>query len=140
MTDGVRARSAVLAAVEAAFGLSLELCVEFSGLIGWAAGAALGWHHDANRYYLSQRHMSAVLYLNDQGVEFGAGNFCFQDGPGPLRVPPKAGRMVAYTADARNVHCVEEVAWGERVTLTMWLSLEPSAAEDGRVRGGAARW
>ncbi|GIL47614.1 hypothetical protein Vafri_4394 [Volvox africanus] len=82
------------------------------------------------REYLSRRHLSAVLYLNTQGDEFGAGDFRFRDGPGPLRVAPRVGRLVAYTADRRNVHCVEEVAWGERCTLTCWFSLEPSASED----------
>ncbi|KAG2446021.1 hypothetical protein HXX76_000623 [Chlamydomonas incerta] len=132
-----RARHAVLCAVEAAFGLGLELGLEFTGLIGWRQGAALGWHHDANREYLSRRHMSAVLYLNDQGADFGGGDFRFQDGPEPLRVSPRAGRMVAYTADARNVHCVEPVAWGERVALTLWFTLEPAAAEeeDAKVAG-----
>ncbi|KAG2494536.1 hypothetical protein HYH03_007303 [Edaphochlamys debaryana] len=129
----LRARAAVLAAIEEAFGLTLELSVEFSALIGWEQGASLGWHHDANREYLSRRHVSAVLYLNDQGQDFGEGDFRFQDGPEPLRVAPRAGRLVAYTADARNVHCVDRVAWGERVTLTMWLSLDPAAAEDTKV-------
>ncbi|KAG2452580.1 hypothetical protein HYH02_002817 [Chlamydomonas schloesseri] len=128
-----RARRAVLCAVEAAFGLALELGVEFSGLIGWRPGAQLGWHHDANREYLDRRHVSAVLYLNTQGADFGGGDFRFQDGPEPLRVAPRPGRLVAYTADARNVHCVERVGWGERVTLTLWFSLEPAAAEDGKV-------
>ncbi|PNH09916.1 Prolyl 3-hydroxylase 1 [Tetrabaena socialis] len=135
----LRARAAVLAAVEVAFGLALELCVEFSGLIGWDEGASLGWHHDANREYLASRHLSAVLYLNNQGDPpgaFGGGDFRFQDGAEPLRVTPRVGRMVAYTADARNVHCVERVMRGERCTLTLWFSLDPAAAEDGKVPGG----
>ncbi|EFJ50596.1 hypothetical protein VOLCADRAFT_88567 [Volvox carteri f. nagariensis] len=129
----VRARHAVLSAVEAAFGLSLELAVEFTGLIGWSSGAALGWHHDANREYLARRHVSAVLYLNNQGQDFDTGDFRFQDGPEPLRIAPRAGRLVAYTADRRNVHCVEEVSRGERCTLNCWFSLEPQAAEDPQV-------
>lgn len=30
------------------------------------------------RAYLSRRHVSAVLYLNDQGLDFGEGDFRFQ--------------------------------------------------------------
>ncbi len=45
----LRARALVLCALEEQFGLQMELCVEFSGLIGWRQGADLGWHHDANR-------------------------------------------------------------------------------------------
>jgi hypothetical protein len=43
------ASQAVLGAVEAAFGREAELYVEWSGLISWRAGAAIDWHHDANR-------------------------------------------------------------------------------------------
>ncbi len=42
--------------------------------------------------------------------------------------------VVRCPADARNVHRVDRVAWGERVTLTLWASLDPAAAEDGKVR------
>lgn len=42
--------------------------------------------------------------------------------------------IVRHPADARNVHRVDRVAWGERVTLTLWASLDPAAAEDGKVR------
>lgn len=39
----------MLAAVEAAFDRACALYVEWSGVITWHAGAAIDWHHDANR-------------------------------------------------------------------------------------------
>lgn len=86
------------------------------------------------RDYLAQRHFSAVLYLNTQGKEFTGGTFCFKDGPPPLRVSPTAGTLLLYTADERNVHQVEEVPAGERLTMTMWFTLDEAYQEDSKVR------
>lgn len=49
-----------------------------------------------------QRHVSAVLYLNDQGSAFGGGDFRFQGEPRAVR--PVAGRLVAYTAGQAGSH------------------------------------
>ena len=60
---------------ETAFAAELggfPLFVEFTGLHTWAAGGGIGWHSDSDRPYLTQRHFSAVLYLNDHGTAFGA--------------------------------------------------------------------
>lgn len=70
------ARDAVREAAEA-LGLcgeaSSPLFIEFSALLTWAAGAALGWHDDVSGGpHLAQRHVSAVLYLNDAGSDFGS--------------------------------------------------------------------
>ncbi len=43
------AREKVRAAVEKGLGLELGLLVEFTGLISWRPGAAIDFHHDANR-------------------------------------------------------------------------------------------
>ncbi|GMH40009.1 hypothetical protein BSKO_07913 [Bryopsis sp. KO-2023] len=124
-----RARSLVLDAVESALGYECQLFVEFTGLISWSKGSSIGWHHDSNREYLEQRAFAAVLYLNNAGKEFGGGDFRFQDG-NPTHVTPKAGRVVAYSAGESNIHCVEEVEWGERFTLTMWFTREAKFCED----------
>ena len=76
---------------------------------------------DPPREYLGQRHFSSVLYLNgpDGPSGFTGGDLCFREdaggdemgqlppGEGPVsRVTPRAGRLVAYEADERNVHMV----------------------------------
>lgn len=42
-----------------------------------------------------------------------------------------------YTADDSNVHQVEKVTAGERVTLTMWFTLEEAFQEDRKVTGSS---
>ncbi|GBF93946.1 2-oxoglutarate (2OG) and Fe(II)-dependent oxygenase superfamily [Raphidocelis subcapitata] len=124
------ARQTVLQAVEASFGLEAELYVEWSGLVAWRPGAAIDWHHDANRDYLQQRAYAAVLYLNDAGAAFGGGALRFRSGA-PARVEPRAGRLAAYGAGEGDAHRVEPVEWGSsRDTLTVWLSRDPAHCED----------
>jgi procollagen-proline 3-dioxygenase 1 len=45
----VAARDKVAAAAEEALGHPYGLCIEFTGLVSWTAGAAINWHHDSNR-------------------------------------------------------------------------------------------
>ncbi|MEW5298874.1 MAG: hypothetical protein WDW36_001948 [Sanguina aurantia] len=109
----VSARHAVWQAVEAALGLEGELFVEFTALMSWGPGSSIGWHHDANRPYLRQRHISAVLYLNTGGgVDFEGGELRFlspDPGGGPTVIVPAPGRLAVYTADDRNTHRVTPV-------------------------------
>ncbi|GAB4822737.1 hypothetical protein N2152v2_009783 [Parachlorella kessleri] len=122
------AREKVRAAVEEALGLDLGLLVEFTGLISWRPGACIDFHHDANRYYLQQRHYSAVTYLNTAEADFGGGAFLFQHGC-PSQVAPMPGRVVAYSA--QDVHGVQAVAgYGERFTLALWFTTDPQHTED----------
>jgi len=124
----VAARDKVTAAAEAALGHSFELCTEFTGLVSWTKGAAIHWHHDSNRPHLKQRVATAVVYLNDC-TEFCGGQLQFQDGD--LRhVSAAMGSMVTFMADAANVHRVTEVTAGERLTLTLWFTLQPEHSED----------
>ncbi|KAL9457041.1 hypothetical protein AB3S75_006136 [Citrus x aurantiifolia] len=118
--------------VEEFFGCEFELVIEFTGLISWARGASIGWHCDDNRPYLKQRHFTAVCYLNSYGKDFQGGLFRFQDGE-PKTFAPSAGDVAMYTADSRNVHSVDEVTHGERLTLTLWFSRDSSHDEDAKL-------
>ncbi|XP_076953611.1 uncharacterized protein LOC143627736 [Bidens hawaiensis] len=115
--------------VEEFFGCEYELFIEFTGLISWTKGASIGWHSDDNRPYLKQRDYVAVCYLNSYGVEFGGGLFHFQDGE-PATFVPMAGDALIYTADSRNIHSVDEITHGERLTLTLWFTRDKSHDED----------
>ncbi|KVH97464.1 prolyl 3-hydroxylase 1 isoform X1 [Cynara cardunculus var. scolymus] len=115
--------------VEEFFGCEYELFIEFTGLISWSKGASISWHSDDNRPYLKQRDYAAVCYLNSYGVDFGGGLFHFQDGE-PTTFIPMAGDVLIYTADSRNVHSVEEITKGERLTLTLWFTRDKSHDED----------
>ncbi|KAG6766004.1 hypothetical protein POTOM_030068 [Populus tomentosa] len=118
--------------VEHFFGCEYELCVEFTGLISWCRGASIGWHCDDNRSYLKQRHFTAVCYLNSYGKDFKGGLFHFQDGE-PATLVPMAGDVAIYTADSCNIHAVDEIIEGERLTLTLWFSRDSAHDEDAKL-------
>ncbi|KAL5721816.1 procollagen-proline 3-dioxygenase [Ranunculus cassubicifolius] len=118
--------------VEEFFGCEYELFIEFTGLISWTKGASIGWHSDDNRSYLKQRDFAAVCYLNSHGKDFEGGLFHFQDGE-PATFAPMAGDVLIYTADSRNVHSVDEITNGERLTLTLWFSKDSSYDEDAKL-------
>ncbi|KAG6650667.1 hypothetical protein I3843_06G054000 [Carya illinoinensis] len=118
--------------VEEFFGCEYELFVEFTGLISWCRGASIGWHSDDNRPYLKQRAFAAVCYLNSFGKDFKGGLFHFQDGE-PRTIEPLAGDVVMYTADGHNIHSVDEITGGERLTLTLWFSRDASHDEDAKL-------
>nr|CAD1832923.1 unnamed protein product [Ananas comosus var. bracteatus] len=118
--------------VESLFACDFALFVEFTALISWCKGASIGWHSDDNKPYLKQRDFAAVCYLNNHGKDFKGGIFHFQDGE-PSAVVPFAGDVVIYTADRRNVHCVDEVIEGERLTLTLWFTRDSAHDEDAKL-------
>ncbi|XP_021772255.1 uncharacterized protein LOC110736328 [Chenopodium quinoa] len=118
--------------VEEVFDCEYELFIEFTGLISWNKGASIGWHSDDNRAYLEQRDYTAVCYLNSYGQDFSGGVFHFQDGE-PTNYLPMAGDLVVYSADNRNIHCVDEISDGERLTLTLWFSRNSSFDEDAKL-------
>ncbi|XP_074584378.1 uncharacterized protein LOC141840322 isoform X2 [Curcuma longa] len=121
-------------AVEETFGCEFELFVEFTGLISWCKGASIGWHSDDNKPYLRQRDFAAVCYLNNHERDFRGGLFHFKDGE-PSSVAPTAGDVLIYTADERNIHCVDEVIDGERLTLTLWFTRDCLHDEDAKKDG-----
>ncbi|TXG57131.1 hypothetical protein EZV62_018444 [Acer yangbiense] len=114
------------------FDCQYELVIEFTGLISWTSGASIGWHSDDNRPYLKQRDFTAVCYLNSYEKDFKGGLFNFQDGE-PKTIAPLAGDVVMYTADSLNIHSVDEVTDGERLTLTLWFSRDSSHDEDAKL-------
>ncbi|CAH8257437.1 unnamed protein product [Arabidopsis lyrata] len=118
--------------IEETFGCEFELFIEFTGLISWCKGASIGWHSDDNRSYLKQRDFAAVCYLNSYGKDFKGGLFRFQSGE-PATVAPSAGDVIMYTADDQNIHSVDEVTDGERLTLALWFSRDSSHDEDAKL-------
>ncbi|KAL0700895.1 hypothetical protein Bca4012_057017 [Brassica carinata] len=118
--------------MEETFGCEFELFIEFTGLISWCRGASIGWHSDDNRQYLKQRDFSAVCYLNSYAQDFKGGLFRFQSGESAT-LAPSAGDVIMYTADDRNIHSVDEVTDGERLTLAMWFTRDSSHDEDSKL-------
>ncbi|GJN08517.1 hypothetical protein PR202_ga26448 [Eleusine coracana subsp. coracana] len=71
----------------------------------------------------------SVCYLNDHGKDYKGGILQFENGY-PSSIVPVAGDVVIYTADNRNVHRVDEVTEGERLTLTLWFTRDSAYDED----------
>ncbi|XP_019234465.1 PREDICTED: uncharacterized protein LOC109214941 isoform X2 [Nicotiana attenuata] len=44
-----------------------------------------------------------------------------------------AGDVIMYTADDQNIHSVDEITEGERITLTLWFSRDASHDEDSKL-------
>lgn len=70
--------------------------------------------------------------MNSHGKDFKGGVFHFKDGD-PSSVVPVAGDVLIYTADDRNVHSVDEVLDGERLTLTLWFTRNSAYDEDAKL-------
>ncbi|KAG0470014.1 hypothetical protein HPP92_016714 [Vanilla planifolia] len=82
---------------------------------------------------------SRVCYLNNHEKDFRGGLFRFKDGQ-PSSVIPIAGDVLIYTADDRNIHAVDEVVDGERLTLTLWFTRNPAHDEDSKLTSFLSRW
>ncbi|XP_059278662.1 uncharacterized protein LOC132032890 isoform X5 [Lycium ferocissimum] len=65
-------------------------------------------------------------------ADFKGGIFHFKDGE-PADIVPVAGDVIMYTADDQNIHSVDEITEGERITLTLWFSRDASYDEDPKV-------
>lgn len=76
-----RARDLARDAAEDLFDAFGGLWPETTVTVAWLPGSALPVHTDNCRDYLAQRHVSAVVWLSSQGVDFQGGEF-FVEGPG----------------------------------------------------------
>uniref|UniRef100_A0A1D1Y3L1 Prolyl 3-hydroxylase 1 n=1 Tax=Anthurium amnicola TaxID=1678845 RepID=A0A1D1Y3L1_9ARAE len=74
----------------------------------------------------------SFCYLNNYGKDFRGGVFHFKDGE-PASIIPQAGDAVIYTADGQNIHSVDEVTAGERLTLTLWFTRDSTHDEDAKL-------
>ncbi|KAJ4825225.1 hypothetical protein Tsubulata_022366 [Turnera subulata] len=70
--------------------------------------------------------------LISYGKDFKGGLFHFQDGE-PTTVVPMAGDVSIYTADDRNIHSVDEIIEGERLTLALWFTRNGDHDEDAKI-------
>jgi len=86
------------------------------------------------------RSHSALLYLNDCGVDYEGGEFVFKnslewqkdDDPcygDDWVIAPSCGTMVSFDSGKGNVHGVNRVAKGRRYAMTIWFTLDPYKSE-----------
>mmetsp|Transcript_14283 Transcript_14283/g.48846 ORF Transcript_14283/g.48846 Transcript_14283/m.48846 type:complete len:191 (+) Transcript_14283:430-1002(+) len=90
------------------------------------------WHEhvDANQY--PGFEYTALIYLNDQGLDYTGGLFSFIDediAKGQAKVEtisPKCGKLVYFTSGPENVHRVHKVESGLRYALTIAFTCDKS--------------
>ena len=100
----------------------------------WFPGSSLPVHTDNCKDYLSQRHISVVIWLSSQGEDFEGGDFFFQGAGGSGEVvQPRAGCAALFKAE--EPHGLREVVRGSRLALNIWFTRDPNAAEDVRLLG-----
>lgn len=85
------------------------------------------------------RDYTAVLFLNDNGVDHTGGRFvfrhtglkdeCDQGEDDMIPLPPKCGRMVFFSSGGENVHGVETLYSGYRLTMATWYTFSEAHAE-----------
>eukprot|EP01134_Creolimax_fragrantissima_P000615 CFRG0615T1 len=139
----VKARDAVREAAEELFGLPLSICMETSGTAGWMKGAEIPAHADNARTYLSKRHISAALFLNEPGPKtFIGGEFTFCNQPDqnmptnlnhkswPAYITPKRGTCLIFSSGTENMHSVTQITTGTRYSMLFWMSTDMGATED----------
>eukprot|EP00924_Labyrinthula_sp_SR-Ha-C_P014005 maker-scaffold_5-snap-gene-20.7-mRNA-1 protein AED:0.00 eAED:0.00 QI:122/1/1/1/1/1/2/161/305 len=69
---------------------------------------------------------SALLYLSDYETDFTGGEFLFLDGDKKHAILPRKGRLVMFQSGDTNLHKVNEVLAGERLTLSIWFTCNPA--------------
>jgi len=136
----LRARELARDAAEEYFDAFGELWPETTVTVAWLPGSSLPGHSDDCRDYLRQRHISVVIWLSEQGTDFGGGEFFFEGpaegGPhdvldeasGEHLLRPSVGRAVFFDSGER--HGLRPVTSGERLALNIWFTQDATAAED----------
>uniref|UniRef100_K7G6R6 procollagen-proline 3-dioxygenase n=1 Tax=Pelodiscus sinensis TaxID=13735 RepID=K7G6R6_PELSI len=79
------------------------------------------------------RDYSGILYLND---DFLGGDLFFTELDAvtvTAQVPPKCGRLVAFSSGGENPHGVWAVTRGRRCAIALWYTLSPEHAEQERM-------
>jgi Rps23 Pro-64 3,4-dihydroxylase Tpa1-like proline 4-hydroxylase len=100
----------------------VKLYPHFSDLVLWDAGCYMNRHVDNLGENLFMRHVSAVLYLNEDFV--GGSTFVSVNGSDneDFVINPSTGTMLSFLSDNKNAHGVTEITDGKRGTLAMWFT------------------
>lgn len=111
-------------------------CPEFTLLTEMRVGDSHVLHADSERQtptgawepnHTPFRTRVGLLYLNTNGVDYQGGVLHL---PGLARaISPTRGMFVAFPSGRRHVHEVARVDAGKRLTLTVWLTADPSRVE-----------
>uniref|UniRef100_H2ZBL1 procollagen-proline 3-dioxygenase n=1 Tax=Ciona savignyi TaxID=51511 RepID=H2ZBL1_CIOSA len=82
------------------------------------------------------RDYSSILYLNE---EFEGGEFIMTDSSArrvKMKLKPKCGRLVSFSAGKECLHGVKPVSKGRRCAMALWFTLDPNHNEKLRQQAG----
>jgi len=110
--------------------------VQFTDIVLWNENKCMGLHkddgYDDDVYELKRRKVTTVTYINDNyegGETYIAnetGNFYINE--------PKIGSVVILLSDATNMHGVNKILRGKRVTLPIWFCESEEHSEDYKIK------
>ncbi len=108
-------RLEIKAAIEQAFGREVKTNSTHAQL--WPTGSFARWHSDnsdidGNPTAWSDNKFASILYLNDN---YEGGDLVFRDHD--LRVKLPQGSLITFPGGINNVHMVEEITSGDRITV-----------------------
>jgi hypothetical protein len=122
-------RLEIKAAIEQAFGR--EVKTNSTHAQKWPVGSFARWHSDnsdidGNPSAWSDNKFASILYLND---DYEGGELIFRDYD--LNVKLKKGSLIVFPGGIENIHRVEEVRAGNRLTVVgFWDYADSSYSEE----------
>lgn len=80
------------------------------------------WHAHVDKSNTAHYDYSGLVYLSDYNTDFKGGLFGFIDGKRKIKVEPKKGRLLMFTAGSENLHRAYKVRSGKRYVMSMWFT------------------
>jgi hypothetical protein len=80
------------------------------------------WDVHCDKANIASWDFSALVYLNEHGLDFEGGHFAFVDEDADRRIPPATGRLVTFRSGFENMHQVQPVTSGVRFVLALFFS------------------
>ena len=110
------------------FGHARPLFDDAPQLVKWPTGYSMpphadNEHPDGSAHETPHRLYAGVVFLNDDFE----GGVLYLDKIG-IAIKPKPGLLVGFRGDASHRHGVSRIASGERYTMPMWFTDDPSKA------------
>jgi hypothetical protein len=121
-------RLEIKAAIEQAFGR--EVVTNSTHAQKWPVGAFARWHSDnsdleGNPSAWSDNKFASILYLND---DYEGGELIFRDFDLEVKLPQ--GSLIVFPGGIENIHRVEEIREGNRITVVGFWDYADSVYSD----------
>jgi hypothetical protein len=134
-----RARTRTIDALREQYGIDRDVYLDYAALATIGPDHARDQHPlhadnqtlDGSPNHTPHRVVSALLYLNEQGVDFEGGTITFPNVDPPVEIHPKPGTLVGFRADLAHAHVVDPVTSGHRKAIAWWFTFDPNGQEYG---------